>query len=265
MKRIYSILCLVAPLCTLPVVSWAHVVVYQLEITMEFSDGPPQATPTFSGTFMFNTDGTGFCSAAACTAGLIPDFSNLNIIDKPTFFSSYSGRFTEVSGFQGPGGGELAFVDLEGFPPPGTSSIFVLVFDTDTPLGGPSPNIGISNITWIESPNVTGIFECGPNAPTPGILICPVATLRLDTAPSALLSALKVEATGVGPGQSLTGKVSLAQTYLTTHDIGTTCSYLDSFVNEVHAQTGKKITPDVAAELIADAQAIEARLNCQAN
>jgi hypothetical protein len=79
----------------------------------------------------------------------------------------------------------------------------------------------------------------------------------------APFAALLTEVTGVGPGRSLADKVALAQTYYAVPDIQATCAVLTGFINEVQAQSGKKISPQLDAKLIADAQAIEAAIGCK--
>jgi probable HAF family extracellular repeat protein len=76
------------------------------------------------------------------------------------------------------------------------------------------------------------------------------------------LAALLTEATGVGPGKSLANKVALAQSYYAAKDVQATCAMLTAFVNEVQAQAGKKISPQLDAKLIGDTQAIEAAIGC---
>ena len=67
---------------------------------------------------------------------------------------------------------------------------------------------------------------------------------------------------GVGPGTSLLDKVSQAMAVLGNGDVRGTCSILGAFVNQVKAQSGRGITPDTAASLVADATRIRAVLGC---
>jgi hypothetical protein len=67
---------------------------------------------------------------------------------------------------------------------------------------------------------------------------------------------------GVGPGRSLADKVKDAQTALGRNDVPGTCSILGAFINEVKAQSGKKILPTTAAALVADATRIKTVLGC---
>jgi hypothetical protein len=78
----------------------------------------------------------------------------------------------------------------------------------------------------------------------------------------ALFDALQAAVTGVGPGHSLADKVALAKSYFDAGDTANACGTLNAFINEVNAQTGKKITPAQAADFIAQAQAIEAQIGC---
>lgn len=89
-----------------------------------------------------------------------------------------------------------------------------------------------------------------------------VDDLSFDLTTNALLQQLLSDVAGVGPGTSLADKITLAQTYYAVPDIQATCAMLTGFINEVRAQRGKKLTPEVADELTADAQAIMAAIGC---
>ena len=67
---------------------------------------------------------------------------------------------------------------------------------------------------------------------------------------------------GVGPGESLASKVAEIQGYVAASDTAEACSTLGAFINEVNAQTGKKISTAQAASFITQAQDIEAALGC---
>ena len=75
---------------------------------------------------------------------------------------------------------------------------------------------------------------------------------------AAQLADLYQAVQGVGTGTSLADKIFLAQAYLAAGDITDASSTLDAFINEVTAQSGKSIPAGQAAELIADAQRIQA-------
>ena len=67
---------------------------------------------------------------------------------------------------------------------------------------------------------------------------------------------------GVGPGHSLAGKVSAIQGYVAANDTADACAALGAFINEVNAQTGKKISSAQASSLLARAEDIETALSC---
>lgn len=77
-----------------------------------------------------------------------------------------------------------------------------------------------------------------------------------------LLENLRVASIGVGPGTSLVDKVALAQASYASGDIAGTCRKLTDYINQVNAQTGKKIPAATAAGLIAQANAIKAEIGC---
>jgi hypothetical protein len=84
------------------------------------------------------------------------------------------------------------------------------------------------------------------------------------TGPIPTLVALRMQVTGVGPGKSLANKVDLAQAYYAAKDAPATCAMLKAFINEVEAQTGKKIVQALGAQLVAEAQGVEAAIGCNA-
>jgi hypothetical protein len=67
---------------------------------------------------------------------------------------------------------------------------------------------------------------------------------------------------GVGPGKSLAAKVAAIQGYLVVKDTANACATLNALINEVNAQTGKKISTALAASLISRANDIQAALDC---
>src|SRR5713101_691296 len=67
------------------------------------------------------------------------------------------------------------------------------------------------------------------------------------------LSDLLAHATGIGSGTSLADKVTQVQTDLASNAPADACSTLTAFVNEVQAQSGKKISPIQAAALVVNA------------
>ena len=76
------------------------------------------------------------------------------------------------------------------------------------------------------------------------------------------LTDLSAAVAGVGPGQSLTRKVTTIEGDVAANDTPNACAMLGAFINEVNAQTGKKISTAQAASFISRAQDIEAALGC---
>jgi hypothetical protein len=74
------------------------------------------------------------------------------------------------------------------------------------------------------------------------------------------LKALAAAVEGLGPGTSLSDKVAAAQRALASGDLRATSARLTALVNEVKAQSGKKIPPGRAQELTAAASRIKAVL-----
>jgi uncharacterized membrane protein len=79
---------------------------------------------------------------------------------------------------------------------------------------------------------------------------------------AALLDQLAADVVGVGTGKSLVNKMALVQAYHAAGDVVATCAMLADFIREVRAQAGKKIAAAVAAQLIADAEAVMDSLGC---
>lgn len=80
--------------------------------------------------------------------------------------------------------------------------------------------------------------------------------------PEFLLEQLGTAVTDVGSGKSLADKIDLVQTYLAVPDVQSACAMLNAFQNQVRAQRGKKLTAELADQLTADAEAIEAAIGC---
>ncbi|GAA3183931.1 hypothetical protein GCM10010531_42730 [Blastococcus jejuensis] len=77
------------------------------------------------------------------------------------------------------------------------------------------------------------------------------------------LADLLVAVAGLGPGRSLEAKIRAAVAWLPDRALPLACEPLRAFVNEVRAQSGKRIPADLAAEFIADATRIRAVLACR--
>ena len=73
-----------------------------------------------------------------------------------------------------------------------------------------------------------------------------------------LLSAVQ----GVGPGGSFSSKVSNGQAAYLRGDIRSACNILDAFQNQVAAQTGKKVSVELAAQLNVEAEDVKYDIGC---
>ena len=92
-----------------------------------------------------------------------------------------------------------------------------------------------------------------------------VTSFEIEPQPSvsSLLQQLLTDSTGIGPGKSLANKVALAQTYYAVPDIQSTCAVLQSFLHEVRAQSGKKLSTAQAQALSGDAAIIMHTMACE--
>ena len=87
--------------------------------------------------------------------------------------------------------------------------------------------------------------------------------LTFGKSTEALISDLLTAVTGAGPGASLADKMAIVQAYYAAGDAAAACAELNAFENQVKAKSGKKLTAAQAAALLADAQAIGAKMGCQ--
>ena len=61
---------------------------------------------------------------------------------------------------------------------------------------------------------------------------------------------------------SLPDTITLAQSQLSAGHVAKTCTTVTTFIAEVQAQSGKKVTAATASQLIASAKQIQAVLGC---
>ena len=73
---------------------------------------------------------------------------------------------------------------------------------------------------------------------------------------------LRALTVGVGPGGSLYNKLTSVLASLAAGNTSDACDTLQGFINEVKAQTGKKVTPAEAATFITAATRIRNVLAC---
>jgi hypothetical protein len=76
------------------------------------------------------------------------------------------------------------------------------------------------------------------------------------------LTNLGVAVAGVGPGRSLAAKVRAIEGDVAANDTAGACDMLGDFINEVNAQTNKKISTAQAASFITQARDIQTALGC---
>lgn len=79
---------------------------------------------------------------------------------------------------------------------------------------------------------------------------------------TGLIDELASVVAGLRPGRSLTDKTALARTQANSGDLAGACATLADVTREVRAQSGKKLTPTQAADLIARAQHVRALMGC---
>lgn len=84
---------------------------------------------------------------------------------------------------------------------------------------------------------------------------------QLET-PQSLLDRLLTMTTGSGPGRSLAGKVENALAAFASGDTAGACSMLNALLNEVNAQTGKKLTQVEAAAITALVERVRSLVGC---
>jgi len=87
-------------------------------------------------------------------------------------------------------------------------------------------------------------------------------TLVYGDGAAIFLQTLNSAVSGVGPGNSLSDKITLAQAYNLAKDYPATCAMLNAFQNQVRAQRGKKIASELADELIEEASFIMGLIGC---
>jgi hypothetical protein len=129
---------------------------------------------------------------------------------------------------------------------------------------GPSTVLTILNLSAGYHPFVLNCWQNGFGASGVDLAIPDGVEFGDASVPEAgpLLQQLLIDATGIGPGKSLASKVKLAQTYHAVPDVQATCAVLTDFISAVRAQQGKKITGELANELVAEAHAIMTVIGC---
>jgi hypothetical protein len=88
------------------------------------------------------------------------------------------------------------------------------------------------------------------------------STVSCGTSAAQQLANLIKAVTGIAPGSSYADKLTQVQADIAAGDTATTCSDLRAFINEVNAESGKKLTASQASALVASAQQIQSTLGC---
>jgi hypothetical protein len=77
------------------------------------------------------------------------------------------------------------------------------------------------------------------------------------------LEALSSFVEGIGPGRSSANKVAIAEAYYAVPDVLAACGVMDGFINQARGLLrGRRITGELADQLIADAVSIKAAMGC---
>ena len=141
------------------------------------------------------------------------------------------------------------------------------------PQGGPMTSVGPflnvatgGSLYWSGVPNDTtetgawyfSAANGGQWSYANGDYVADVWVVR-PAAPSDLLLKLLTEVTGIAPSGLETKATSALK------DLEAACTTLTNFVSQVQSQNGKKISPTLAGQLSAEAQAIENAIGCQLN
>ncbi len=222
-------------------------------LALNASSGQISGTPTTVGTSSFTVKVTDATNATA-TRGLSITISSAQA---PAITSATSATFTVGQ----------------------AGSFTVMTTGTPTPSVAETGSLP-SGVTFTDNGNGTGTLAGTPAAGTAGTYsitftasngIAPNATqsftltVAASTAPPAgagELSSLAQAVQGVGPGRSLAAKIRVAQMAVAAGNMHAACGVLQGFINEVSAQSGKKIPSAQATQLIAEARQVESLLGC---
>jgi hypothetical protein len=111
-----------------------------------------------------------------------------------------------------------------------------------------------------DFPTTAGAFDTTFNG---GLADAFVTKLAPQVSPADEINELIGTVQGLGLSQGITNSLVVKlQAALTAGDTKTACNNLDAFINEVQAQSGKKIPTAAASDLIATAEQIKQDLGC---
>ncbi len=126
-------------------------------------------------------------------------------------------------------------------------------------LAASTPNDGSQNVVLPNVKTLKGRIK----VEAIGNVFFDVSAVDFQVRDAAEQLALLVEfTTGLGTGKSLTQLAAAAQRQLAKGNVDDACDTLQSFLNQVTAQTGKSLTPAQAAELTLRATTIRTALGC---
>jgi hypothetical protein len=77
-----------------------------------------------------------------------------------------------------------------------------------------------------------------------------------------VMAGLTAQVAGLPPGTSFADKVQQAVFALDNGDTSGACTILRALIKEALAQSGKKLTPDQSAQLVADTRAAQSDIGC---
>lgn len=87
-------------------------------------------------------------------------------------------------------------------------------------------------------------------------------TFLVEPEPISQLDDLIAAIANIGPGKSLFNKLIDIKSYYEAGDLVSTCEDLHAFINEVNAQSGKKVLVDDALKFVASAEFTMAAIDC---
>jgi len=138
------------------------------------------------------------------------------------------------------------------YPLPAATDNCPTVSAACTPPSGSTFAIGTSTVTCTAT-------DAAGNGANKTFQVTVIGAAGQTTDLSTLVSSFGLDH---GTENSLLTKLGNALAAINGGNVGSACAHLSSFINEVQAQTGKKITAAQAAQLIAAANQIKAVLGC---
>jgi hypothetical protein len=231
----------------------------------DFTASDPDDSSGFA--FACELDGGGFAACGDHTSGATSSASYSGLADGTHTFRVHA---TDSAGNTGP---EATFSWRVDTHPP------LLSLPADITVDATSPAGAVVVFTATSSDD-DGLFYPVSCAPASGSMF-PIGTTTVScqatdaagntasgsflvTVETALdqLSDLIAEVQGLGPGRSLAAKLQNVRARLRAGDTRAACNGLDSFVNEVRAQSGKSLSASEANALTSDALRVEAVIGC---